>query len=559
MSLFPLTLMRYALVAAYLILVAATGAAEIEWDGVYTPDALPTARGWGGSAGENTRAELSDGLLRIVDEGTARTQLHCYSRSWGARPERGGIVRATLRVVSCTGRSGMCVVVADGMHEEGLTFYPDHIKLNNAGLVYEMDTTDDFHTYEIRIAGINIEVWVDGERVIDGWGTFTHEAYNGRRVIMFGSVSSPATGEAYWKDVRWVSFVIPARPIEGAQHVIIYRREGIYACFPSLCRLEDGTLYTTFGTRVRRSHIDNTGGSAAAISRDEGYTWELTDKRFNDPRRVREDGAVITPYAGGWVYVAEDRLPEIQAQGRRWRHVRPGTIAYLSDPKVRIEMPDGEIRIIELESPLPGGTMGHQMASSFLHQGDLWMTAIYVAPGPEGLTSVWVIRSEDNGETWELREIAHPIGNRIGFSETALCDNGRGEIIAVMRSGEGGTYNTYQSFSSDGGRTWSPPEDTGIWGYPCNVIRLRDGRLLCTYGYRRDAMGVRAVLSSDGGHTWDLENEIVLRADGKGNGGDNGYPLSMQMDDGHIFTIYYLNDAENVTHIAGTHWQAPPY
>lgn len=168
-----------------------------------------------------------------------------------------------------------------------------------------------------------------------------------------------------------------------------------------------------------------------------------------------------------------------------------------------------------------------------------------------------MIRSGDNGETWELAQVAHPIGDRIGFSETALCDTGRGEIIAMMRSGSGGEYNSYQSFSSDGGRTWSPPEDTGIWGYPCNVIRLADGRLLCTYGYRRDAMGIRAVLSDDGGHTWKLSDEIVLRADGWGNGGDNGYPLSVQLEDEHIFTIYYLNDRENVTHIAGTHWMPP--
>jgi hypothetical protein len=73
-------------------------------------------------------------------------------------------------------------------------------------------------------------------------------------------------------------------------------------------------------------------------------------------------------------------------------------------------------------------------------------------------------------------------------------------------------------------------------------------------------MGVRAVLSSTGGHTWDLENEIILRADGYGNGGDNGYPISLEHDteDGRIFTIYYLNDKENVTHVAGTHWQVPP-
>jgi len=530
---------------------------EIAWDVVYTADALPTASGWGQSAGGNTRSELVDGALHIVDAGTSKGELHCYSQHWTARPERGAIVRATVKLVDCTDRSGMCVLVADGVHESGLTLYPDRISLSHLDLEHAMDTTDDFHTYEIRIAGINIEVWVDGRLVIDGWGRFTHEAYEGRRLVSFGSISSAATAEAFWQEIRYVAPVIPVTPIEGAENVVIYRQEGVYACFPSLVRLDDGRLFTTFGTRARRSHIDNTGGSAAAISSDGGRTWTLTEERFTDPRRVREDGAIISPHAGSWRYVPEEQLPEVQARNRRWMHAREGTIAYLEDPRVRIEPPGGETRTVELPSPLPGGTMGHQAASAFLHQGELWMTAIYVAPGQEGLSSVWVIRSGDNGATWELVEVAHPIGDRVGFSETALCDTGRGEIIAMMRSGSGGEYNSYQSFSADGGRTWSPPEDTGIWGYPCNVIRLADGRLLCTYGYRRDAMGIRAVLSDDGGHTWKLSEEIVLRADGWGNGGDNGYPLSVELEAGQIFTLYYLNDRENFTHIAGTHWTPP--
>jgi hypothetical protein len=152
--------------------------------------------------------------------------------------------------------------------------------------------------------------------------------------------------------------------------------------------------------------------------------------------------------------------------------------------------------------------------------------------------------------------VAVPATGEKGLNESAVCENGRGEWVAVMRP-EDETRNSYQCFSSDGGRTWSPAQDAGFWGYPSHLLRLQDGRLLCTRGYRRDAMGIRAVLSRDGGHSWDLANEIIIRADGKGSGSDNGYPISVQLADGHLFTIYYLNDAENVTHIAGTHWPLP--
>ena len=63
-----------------------------------------------------------------------------------------------------------------------------------------------------------------------------------------------------------------------------------------------------------------------------------------------------------------------------------------------------------------------------------------------------------------------------------------------------------QRWSEDGGVTWSLPLRTDIWGYPPHLLKLRDGRVLCTYGYRRDPMGVRAVLSHDGGESWDTDN-----------------------------------------------------
>ena len=68
--------------------------------------------------------------------------------------------------------------------------------------------------------------------------------------------------------------------------------------------------------------------------------------------------------------------------------------------------------------------------------------------------------------------------------------------------------------------------------------------MLCSFGYRREPMGVRAVLSHDGGVTWDMDNVIVLRDDGgtpsefrsdaQGGGADVGYPISTQLSDGSI-------------------------
>jgi hypothetical protein len=104
-----------------------------------------------------------------------------------------------------------------------------------------------------------------------------------------------------------------------------------------------------------------------------------------------------------------------------------------------------------------------------------------------------------------------------------------------------------------------------MWGYPPHLLKLRDGRVLCSFGYRRDPMGVRAVLSNDGGKTWDINNIIVLRNDGgipsefrrdaESGGADLGYPISTQLSDGSILTVYYITLADGVTHSAATRWR----
>ena len=47
--------------------------------------------------------------------------------------------------------------------------------------------------------------------------------------------------------------------------------------------------------------------------------------------------------------------------------------------------------------------------------------------------------------------------------------------------------------SEDDGFSWTPPKWTNIWGYPAELIPLKDGRYLMIYGYRRPPYGVRGV------------------------------------------------------------------
>ena len=94
---------------------------------------------------------------------------------------------------------------------------------------------------------------------------------------------------------------------------------------------------------------------------------------------------------------------------------------------------------------------------------------------------------------------------------------------------------TLQCHSSDGGKTWSKPRSIGVWGLPSHLLRLRDDRLLMSYGYRRKPFGNLARLSEDGGETW--SKPLVISDDG--TNGDLGYPSTVQLGDGALLSVWY--------------------
>jgi hypothetical protein len=111
--------------------------------------------------------------------------------------------------------------------------------------------------------------------------------------------------------------------------------------------------------------------------------------------------------------------------------------------------------------------------------------------------------------------------------------------------------------SLDNSQTWQflskvADTDNGTRnGNPPSIVRLHDGRLCVTYGYRAVPYGIRAKISNDQGKTWG--KTIILRDDAISK--DIGYPRSVVRSDGKIVTTYYYTSAEHVEqHIAGTIW-----
>ncbi|HRK35953.1 MAG TPA: sialidase family protein [Candidatus Hydrogenedentes bacterium] len=162
------------------------------------------------------------------------------------------------------------------------------------------------------------------------------------------------------------------------------------------------------------------------------------------------------------------------------------------------------------------------------------LMAVYFSFPDDRKHQSWLFRSTDSGKTW-----GQP--TRLGehFNETGLVVTRDGRVLAAMRS-EVGRYLSVIS-SDDDGKTWSEPvRVTAENEHPADLIELSDGRILMTYGQRNSPRGVEALISNDGGRSWNNESKVILADDIQY--GDNGYPSSVETAPGTIVTMYYQVD-----------------
>jgi hypothetical protein len=166
--------------------------------------------------------------------------------------------------------------------------------------------------------------------------------------------------------------------------------------------------------------------------------------------------------------------------------------------------------------------------------------------------TVFVVRSNDGGLNWGSPRLA---ARREGsqFEEPSLVELENGRLLMVLR--DNGTRYLHTVSSGDGGLTWSEPRRLPNAGYPAQLLKLPDHRILMTYGWRFPRFGIRAVISKDGGETWATDETIIVRDDLPSK--NLGYPATVTGPDGSLFTVYYGEDTDGATVIMGTWWRLP--
>ena len=158
------------------------------------------------------------------------------------------------------------------------------------------------------------------------------------------------------------------------------------------------------------------------------------------------------------------------------------------------------------------------------------------------------VRTQDGGKTWNMVSFIGPEPEDFAIMPSSVRLSPTDIVTAIRRRRWIDIYRTYNN-----GESWQFVNQAtlDIGGNPPSMVKLDDGRLVITYGYRLPPYGIRARISSDNGLSWG--KEFILRQDGGGT--DLGYPRTVKRPDGLLVTTYYFNeDAGKERFIGGTIW-----
>ncbi len=182
-------------------------------------------------------------------------------------------------------------------------------------------------------------------------------------------------------------------------------------------------------------------------------------------------------------------------------------------------------------------------------------------------------RSTDDGRSWSQWVRVHESDDDLYYFDLRATGLPDGRLLAVywthdMEKDEG--VNVHTAWSSDQGETWTAPQDAGFWGQVTDIASLQSGRVLAVTNHRREPLGIRAVLSEDGGkrfaedehvEVWGIDPARVRSAPVLAKQRDLvedvldsyhfftfGTPSITQLSDGVIVVAFYVTE-EQVTYV----------
>ena len=326
----------------------------------------------------------------------------------------------------------------------------------------------------------------------------------------------------------------PPRPI------MRYMAVDNVCAWPNLTLLDDGTIAAVIHNQP--SHSLMPGDVDCWVSKD-GEFWEKRGLPSpNEPETVRMNVAAGKARNGDLVVLCSgwERKP-----GRGGGKVIPVWVSRSSDGgrtwKITKQFPDAE----------PGWHHFVPFGPIAIGEDGRLHTTCYARNIQDSFgRHVWHFTSDDDGHTWKRGSL---IGDN--HNETSNFHLGGKQWLAAARTNP--LYRVELFRSDDDGKTWAGGEPiTQTRELNAHLLRLRDGRILLSYGRRTaDDSGVLAKFSSDEGKTWSEPMRLMSSL-----AQDCGYPSSVQRADGKVVTAYYSEAVENHDryHMGVAVWDLPP-
>ncbi len=324
-----------------------------------------------------------------------------------------------------------------------------------------------------------------------------------------------------------------------------------YCWYPTVHQFPTGEIMTTMRMHPDENHPEGEL-SAYCISRDRGKTWSQrypmgaganVDAAYT--RLPRKDGTLLVLGAG---YNTLDPFPAGQAKQFHTaltRYSRGGMeFTQIQDAVIRLSQPVlmepvwmagfGSLRdasqLIEVPNAVPWGSIIEAL------NGDLLTTLYYRAEKAPKFFRLVLIRSKDDGKTWneDSTAVAVEPGERLwpwagdnGPNEAALVRLADKRLHVIFRTSYRGVMG--QAWSSDDGKTWTDPVSTGLKAVAPRTLLLSNGVLACTYGRPGP---VTIMFSLDGtAEKWSQHTEIF-------SGMSTRYTDLIEIEPGRLLVVY---------------------
>jgi predicted neuraminidase len=247
--------------------------------------------------------------------------------------------------------------------------------------------------------------------------------------------------------------------------------------------------------------------------------------------------------------------------------IQPDGTQYPCWNPVLFEMPEKVLALFYKVGPNPQSWWG--MVRTSRDEGRTWSSARRLPDGilgpiknkpvrlPDGTLlapsstespekpSTWRVHFERTVDTLTWTTSRPPVsadGTHIDAIQPSILIHPGGRLQAVGRTR---SSRIFESWSSDGGKTWSPIALTALPNPNAGIdaVTLRDGRHLLVYNHTAQGRTPLNVAISRDGTTWD--EALVLERDP----GEYSYPAVIQTSDGLVH-ITYTWKRQRIKHVA---------